>query len=279
MMTDRPFRFGVVAAQAPWGDAWLATARRVEELGYATLLTPDRLGPLLSPMPALAAAAAATHTLRLGTYVLAAGWRNPALLAQECATLDLLSGGRFELGLGSGVGGEDARQAGLPDDPPGARVDRLAETLDALKALLRPRPPILVAAGGRRALALAAREADIVSLGVRPHGGEAALAEATGWLRNAAGERFPSLELSLTLLAVVGDAPPAPQLRGRLRGMFGLDLDDLVRAKSPFVAAGGVDEMCAQLLERRERLGISYVTVPADLMDALAPVVARLSGR
>ena len=278
-MPHRPFRFGVVAAQAPSGDAWLATVRRVEELGYATLLTPDRLGPLLSPIPALAAAAAATRTLRLGTYVLAAGWRNPAVLARECATLDLLSGGRFELGLGSGVGGEDARRAGLPDDPPGARVNRLAATLDALKALLRPRPPILLAAGGKRALALAAREADIVSLGVRPHGGEAALAEATRWLRRAAGERFPSLELNLNLLAVVGDAPVPPQIRGRLRAMFGLDPDDLARAGSPFVLAGTVDEMCAQLLERRESLGISYVTVPSDLMDALAPVVARLAGR
>jgi probable F420-dependent oxidoreductase len=248
-------------------------------LGYATLLTPDRLGPLLSPIPALAAAAAVTRTLRLGTYVLAAGWRNPAVLARECATLDLLSGGRFELGLGSGVGGEDARRAGLPDDPPAARVDRLAETLGALKALLQPRPPILVAAGGRRALALAAREADIISLGLRPGGGAAALAEAIDRLRRAAGERFPSLELNLNLLAVVGDAPVPPQIRGRLRAMFGLDPDDLARSGSPFVLAGGVDEMCAQLLERRERLGISYVTVPVDQMDALAPVVARLAGR
>src|SRR5215213_9895136 len=136
-MTHRRFRFGVVAAQAQSGDEWIEKARRIEELGYATLLMPDRLlGPVFSPIPALAVAAAATRSLRLGTFVLPAGWRNPVLLARECATLDFLSGGRFEPGLGAGLGEEDSRRAGFPDEGSGARVDRLAETLGILRSIL-----------------------------------------------------------------------------------------------------------------------------------------------
>src|SRR4051812_21730351 len=112
-MADRPFRFGVVAAYAQSGEAWIAKARHIEELGYAVLLMPDRLGRLLTPIPALAVAAAATSTLRVGTFVLVNDWRNPVLMAKECATLDFLSGGRFELGLGAGTGEEDFHQAGI----------------------------------------------------------------------------------------------------------------------------------------------------------------------
>src|SRR5438093_713781 len=136
-MTVRPFRFGVVTAQAQSGEAWLAKARRVEQLGFSTLLMPDRLvGPILSTIPALAAAAAATRSLRVGTYVLANGLRNPVLLAREAATLDLVSGGRFELGLGTGVSEDDFRAAGIPYERPGARVELLAEALGIVKALL-----------------------------------------------------------------------------------------------------------------------------------------------
>ncbi len=294
-MTHRRFRFGVVAAQAQSGDQWIEKAHRIEELGYATLLMPDRLlGPVFSPIPALAVAAAATRSLRVGTFVLPAGWRNPVLLARECATLDFLSGGRFEPGLGAGLGDEDSRRAGFPDEGSGARVDQLAETLDILRCILggegdmadfrypspvqHPRPPILVAAGSRRSLALAAREADIVSLGVRPELGEEVLAERIGWLRSEAFSRFTHLELNINLLAVVGEGVPQDRVRQRVRYLFGVDLDDIIRAGSPFVVSGSTEEMCEQLLGLRERLGISYVTVPDDLMEAFAPVVERLGG-
>jgi probable F420-dependent oxidoreductase len=294
-MAGRPFRFGVVAAGAASGDAWLAKARRVEDLGFDTLLMPDRLGPLLSPLPALAAVAAVTQRLRLGTFVLASGWRHPVMVARDCATLQFLSNGRFEPGFGAGVGGEDVGRAGLPVESPGARVDRLAEMLAVVKGLLSgrdaagaravlppvqgPPPPILVAAAGQRSLALAAREADIVALSVRPTEGEDALAATIDRLRREAGERFPQIELSINLVAVIGDEPLPPQVGARLRSLFGLDAAQLAWAGSPFVVAGTTDEMCAQLIARRERLGISYVTVPDDLMEPFAPVVARLAGR
>ena len=295
-MTHRRFRFGVVAAQAPSGDEWIEKARRIEELGYVTLLMPDRLlGPVFSPIPALAVAAAATNSLRVGTFVLPAGWRNPVLLARECATLDFLSGGRFEPGLGAGLGEEDSRRAGFLDEGPGARVDRLAKTLGVLRSILGGEeqdmadlrypppireggPPILVAAGSRRSLALAAREADIVSLGIRPDRGEEVLAERIGWLRSEAEERFPRLELNINLLAAVGEGVPQDRVRQRVRHLFGVDLDDIIRAGSPFVVSGSTEEMCEQLRGLRQRLGISYVTVPDDLIEAFAPVVERLRG-
>lgn len=306
MLTNRPFRFGVVAAQACSGDEWVAKARRAEALGYSTFVVPDTLGPTLAPATALAVLAAATRTIHLGTFVLANDFRNPVHVARECATLDFLSGGRFELGLGAGRpgAGQDNRKLGIPFDSGGVRVDRLAEALGIVKALLggrrvsasgpyyaiadaeawprpiqQPRPPVLVAGGGRRLLSLAAREADIVGLGVRPDADEADLKERIDWLRVAAGDRFPHLELNMNLVAVVGTRRPDPRVSERIRDFFHLDLDQLVQARSPFILRGAPEEMCEQLLGCRERLGISYVTLAEDLMETFAPVVERLAGR
>jgi probable F420-dependent oxidoreductase len=298
MPDQRPFRFGVVAAQARSGDEWAAKARRAEALGYSTFLIPDTLGPTLAPLPALAVAAAATRTLRVGTYVLANDYRNPALLARECATLDFLSGGRFELGLGAGRPGaeSDYRKLGLARDSGGVRIERLAEALRIVKALLsgehvsaggphykladadvfprpvqQPHPPILVAGGGKRLLALAAREADIIALAVGPETTETAAAETVSRIKEAAGERFDRLELNCNLLAV-GELPPQwlPP---------GVDLARLRQSGSLAVVMGGVDEMCDRLMARREALGISYVTHGEAAMEAFAPVVERLTGQ
>jgi probable F420-dependent oxidoreductase len=298
MHAQRSFRFGVVAGQARSGAEWIDIARRAEALGYSTLLIPDTLGPTLAPLPALAFAAAATETLRLGTFVLANDMRNPVLVARECATIDFLSGGRLELGLGAGrpTAGADHRKLGIPFDSGGTRVERLAEALTIIKALLsgqttsaagshytidgadmfphpiqQPHPPIMVAAGGRRLLALAAREADIVALAIQASEPLAAFEERVGWLRQQAGERFEQIELSQNLVAV-GDQMPQWLVRS------GLNLSQLAAAKSPAALIGTTDQMCEQLLERRERLGISYITVSAELMEALAPVVSRLRG-
>src|SRR6267143_6331988 len=137
-MQNKPFRFGVVTAQASSGRDWLAKAQRIESLGYATLVMPDGLRYTLSPLPALASAAAATHRLRVGTYVIDNDYRNPVQLAKEAATLDFLSGGRLELGIGAGrpAAAEDNRMLGIPFDSGAVRVARLAESIALIKALL-----------------------------------------------------------------------------------------------------------------------------------------------
>ncbi len=298
MTALRPFRFGVVVAQAQTGEAWLERARRVESLGYATLAVPDVLRYAFAPFPALAAAAAATRALHVGTYVLANDIRHPVMLAKEAATVAILSGGRFELGIGAGRPGaaDDNRMLGLSFDSGGVRLARLAESLSLIKPLLAgqparsdgpyfpaqnaevsPRPtqppPILIAGSGRQLLSLAAREADIVALGVPPDATEQAVAEKIGWLREAAGDRFAHLELNLNLMAVGNQVPRY------ISAQLGLTADDLARSGAASALTGSVDEMCETLLRRRESLGISYIMVGDELMDALAPVVERLAGR
>jgi len=297
-MNGHPFRFGVVTAVASSGEEWAARARRIESLGFSTLVMPDGLRYTLAPMPALAAAAAATRTLRVGTYVIANDFRNPVLLAKEAATLDVLSGGRFELGMGAGrpAAADDNRMLGIGFDSGGVRVARLEESLALLKRVLAGetataagphyaaagaevsprtarRPPILVAGSGRRLLSLAAREADIVALGLQPTEPAAAAAERIGWLREAAGDRFDELELNLNLMAVGDQVPRHLSMR------LGVTAADLAAAGSVAAVTGTTDEMCATLERRREELGISYLMVGDELMDAFAPVVERLAGR
>jgi probable F420-dependent oxidoreductase len=300
MASRHPFRFGVVAAQAPSAEAWIASARRAEDLGFSTFSIPDTLGPTLAPIPALTAVAMATRTLTVGTYVLANDVRNPVLLAREAATLDFLSGGRLELGLGAGRPGIEAdyRKLGIPLESVGVRVERLIEAVSILKRLFageqvdadgkhyraagadvyprpvqQPHPPILIAGSGQRMLSLAAREADIVALGVAPNQGEAVFQQKIDTLRAAAGARFDQIELNVNL-AAVGNAVHPWTAR-----QFGVTLEQLKEIGSPSTLLGTPDEMCEQLEARRARLGISYVNCGADMMETMAPVVARLAGR
>jgi probable F420-dependent oxidoreductase len=296
----RLFRFGVVVAQARSGDEWAEKARRIESMGYATMLTPDGLKYAIAPLPALTAAAMVTRTLRVGTYVIASDFRNPVLLAKEAATVDVLSGGRFELGLGVGrpAAAEDNRMLGIPFDSGAVRVERLAESLALLKALLsgematatgphyavanaeisprpvqQPHPPILVAGSKRRLLELAAREADIIALGIPPTEPEAGVAERIGWIREAAGSRLEQLELNLNLMAV------GQQVPRWISSQMGLSAESLARSGAISALTGTTDEMVETLQRRRESLGISYIVVGDELMDGLAPVVERLAGR
>jgi probable F420-dependent oxidoreductase len=297
-MTRRPFRFGVVAAAARTGEEWAEKARRIESMGYATVLTPDGLKHTLAPLPALMAAATATRSLRVGTYVIANDFRNPVLLAKEVATVDLLSGGRFELGIGVGrpAAAEDNRMLGIPFDSGALRVARLAESLAVLKALLsgqtatgpgppyaaanaeisprpvqQPRLPILVGASKRRLLELAAREADIIALGVAPTEPESGVAERIGWIRDAAGPRFDQIELNLNLMAV------GQQVPRWIASQMGLTAESLARSGATSALVGTTDEMVETLQRRRESLGISYIAVADELMEGLAPVVERLA--
>jgi probable F420-dependent oxidoreductase len=278
----------------------MTKARRIESLGYATLIIPDNVQYTLAPLPALAVAAAATGTLRVGTYVLVNHFRHPVLLAKDAATLDLLSGGRLELGLGAGrpEASAETRMLGLSFDPGVARVARLAESLGILKPLLagqrvsasgtyysvadaqvsplpmqQPHPPIMVAGSGRQLLSLAAREADIIAIGLPPDASEATAAERISWIREAAGDRFGQIELNINLMAVGGQV--ARWIAARLQ----LTAQDLAERGSVAALDGTLDQMCEQLIERRAKLGLSYVVVSEEFVELFAPVVERLAGR
>jgi probable F420-dependent oxidoreductase len=312
MACDRRFRFGAQLSFAGTRDEWSAKARRVEELGYSTLCVPDHFDDQLAPLPALMAAAAATTTLRVGTLVLDNDYRHPLLTAKEAATVDLLSGGRLELGMGAGWMRSDYEHSGIALDPPAVRIDRLEEGVAVVKGLLaggkfsfcgrhytvtglpgtplpaqRPHPPILIGGGGRRILALAGREADIVSVNfdlssgtIGTHLGATATAGATaekvGWVRDAAGARFDDIELSHTAyLSMVTDDRDA--VAAGLGSGFGLDREQVVAM--PNFLIGTVTQIADELERRRDELGFSYVVVGGECQEAMAPVVARLAGR
>jgi probable F420-dependent oxidoreductase len=312
MACDRRFRFGAQLSFAGTRDEWSAKARRVEELGYSTLCVPDHFDDQLAPLPALMAAAAATTTLRVGTLVLDNDYRHPLLTAKEAATVDLLSGGRLELGMGAGWMRSDYEHSGIALDPPAVRIDRLEEGVAVVKGLLaggkfsfcgrhytvaglpgtplpaqRPHPPILIGGGGRRILALAGREADIVSVNfdlssgtIGTHLGATATAGATaekvGWVRDAAGARFDDIELSHTAyLSMVTDDRDA--VAAGLGSGFGLDGEQVVAM--PNFLIGTVTQIADELERRRDELGFSYVVVGGECQEAMAPVVARLAGR
>ena len=311
-MPARPFRFGVQVSGAPDGSSWRDLARLVEDLGYSTLWMPDHLDDQWAPLVGLTAAADATTTLRVGPLVLDNDYRHPAVVAREAATLDLVSDGRVELGLGAGWLRSDYDAHGLSYDPPATRVERLEEGVQVVKALWaggpatfegkhyrlsgaegfprpvqEPRPPLLIGGGARRVLTLAARQADIVgfnvSLGVgrvAPELAREALVERfrerVGWVREAAGERFDQLELHChTSVCLVGVDRRA--VAEAMAPSFGITPEEALAV--PIAMVGTVDDICESLEQRREELGFSYWAVPGDAVRAFAPVVARLAGR
>jgi probable F420-dependent oxidoreductase len=289
---------------------WLDLARKADDLGYSTLLLPDHFGPQLAPLPALLAAAAATPRLRVGTVVLDNDFRHPALLAKEAATIDLLTDGRLELGIGAGWMAADYWASGLPFDPPGVRVARLTEAIQIITAFFagdgpvtfhgqyyqvdnlqpgprpvqRPRPPIMIAGSRRRMLTLAAREADIVGLedhqfadrvSGSPTVAVADCAEQVAIVREAAGERLAHIELNVfAARTVVTDARQSAVEEMAAQ----LQLEPEQVQESPSFLIGSVEAIVDQLRARRERFGISYVMIFDRVMDAFAPVVARLAG-
>ncbi len=304
-----PFRFGVGPASLGVGpdqttpSGWLSLVRRIESLGYSALNVGDHLDARLAPLPALMAAAGVTSTLRLGCFMLCNDYHHPAVLAQELATVDQLSGGRLEPGLGAGWLAADYRRAGISFDAAGVRVDRLAASIGLVKAELashqaswsalpggridgRREPPFVMGGGGRRVLELAAREADIVAFNatlsssaaaVRPGASISANAvdERVGWVRAAAGSRYSRLE-SQVFVHVVHVGPDRAQAAEAIGDRIGLAAEQVPR--SPHLLVGSVDQIVDDLLERRQRHGFSYVSIPAGAIDAFAPVVSRLVG-
>jgi probable F420-dependent oxidoreductase len=314
---QRKFRFGVAVSFPEDAGQWRDLARKVEDLGYDVLLVADHLSRQWSPLPALVAAADVTSRLRFGTQVIANDFRHPAVLAKEAATLDLLTGGRFELGIGVGhppssqTGIRDYQQLGREMDSPGARVQRLAESLQIIstffdadepfdfagsffnlqgviphpKPLQKPRPPLMIAGAGPRMLKLAASSADIINIAPRPPTRGTTSRGSTGFgldihaelsiIKDAAGSRFDEIELSVFADRAVLTDKPEEEL-DKLAAEFGISREAVL--DMPHTLIGSLESMIESLQAYRERFGISYRIVPNYMLDAFAPVVARLKG-
>jgi probable F420-dependent oxidoreductase len=274
-MTTRPFRFGVTATPEAGPQRWVATARRAEELGYSTLLMPDGM-QLLSPFSSLAMVAGATTTLRVGTFVLAGPLRPPRSAAWEAHSLTVLSGGRFDMGIGTGLPHLRGvvEQLGLHYGTASERLQQVADTITHLRELDGDqRTPILMAASGPKARALAARMADIVTLAF----GALATREEVGGLvaafREAAGERADEIELATNLFVVGDELPPWTEK------FIGADAAALIAADSLTMLRGSTTEMADELQRRRDAFGTSYISVNGAFLEQLAPVVELLDGK
>jgi probable F420-dependent oxidoreductase len=291
-----------MALGAPMSRKHLAeTARKVESLGYSTLLLPDHFTEQLAPIPALMSAAGATTSLRVGSFVFGNDYHHPAMLAKETATMDLLTDGRLEVGIGAGWFQGEYQQAGLPFDPPATRIDRMEESVQILKGLWRegpftfsgrhyqiqaleghpkplqrPHPPIMIGGGGQRLLAIAGREANIVGLAPRVPSPDrinprtltaAATSEKVQWVREAAGPRFAEIEIN-TYPSI---GPPritddrrglAQEIAGRLRKRYAnWDLTEEEFLDSPHIFLGTVDQLVEKILGLRQRFEISYIVM------------------
>ena len=291
--------------------AWREEARKVESLGYSALYLPDHFDDQMGPVAALMSAADATATLRVGSLVFDNDYRHPVVLAKEVATLDLLSDGRFDFGLGAGWMASDYEKAGIPYDRPGIRIERMGEGLEIIKGLLaggpfsfagkhyqikgmegfpspiqKPHPPILLGGGGRRMLSLAARQADIININFDLREGRinrklarTGFAEATddklGWIREAAGERLGQVELSVTIF-IANVTDKREEVAAVMASGLGSETREIL--DTPHFMIGTLDQLAEDLQARRERFGISYVIVPAEVAESLAPVVERLTG-
>jgi probable F420-dependent oxidoreductase len=310
----RSFRFAAGAA-GPDRSALIQQARDAESMGYSTYLVADHLLDQFGPVPALVAVADATTRLRLGTFVLNNDLRHPAVLAQDLASLDVLSDGRLEIGLGAGWNVKEYRQAGVAFDRYPVRFERMRESLHVLKGLFgdgafsfdgkhyqitdmdgrpkpkqRPHPPIMLGGGGQRLLRLAATEAQIVGLAPRIPSPEhpdirsctaEATAEKVAWVREAAGPRFAELELNtytaLGPVQITDDAIAAGSaVADRLRQRYGAELSVEEVLDSPHVFIGTVQQLVDKCLALRERLGITYIFAFGDL-PGFAKVVERVS--
>jgi probable F420-dependent oxidoreductase len=302
----RKFRFGVLVSRAESAEEWRALARKAEDLGYATLLVADHFGRQLAPLPALLAAAQATTSLKVGTFVLDNDFRHPALTAKEAATVQVLTNERFELGIGAGWNPVDYEKTGLTFEPAGTRVGKLEEALQIIRPFLageevnfqgqyytvsglepspRPEqaPKIMIGAAGRRMLTLAARYADILNFPDRPSVGVStagnpglglSMPQQMEIVRREAGDRYAQLELSsLTIPRITTEVERTIEaLASQMR-----TTPEVVDAM-PGTLVGSEGAIEEKLLANRERYDISYPVIPGAAIDTMAPLVARLAG-
>ena len=308
----RPFRFGVQVNSEPDAKSWAGLARSAEANGFDVLTMPDHFTPQLAPMPALMAAADATTTLRVGALVFDNDYKHPLVLAKELATMDVLSGGRVEIGLGAGWMISDYEQAGMPYDSPKVRIDRFVEGLAVIKGCMgpgrfsfegdhyvikdhdgfpkpvqSPLPPVLIGGGGKRVLSIAAREADIVGINGTLTAGvigedavstmtSAAVDEKVAIVAQAGAHRLHEIEMNIrTFFVKVTD-----DRRGFVDGVAGMfKIPPALIDDSPFGLIGSVDAIKEQILAAREKWGFSYFIVGAENIEEMAPVVAALRGK
>ncbi len=322
----RPFRFGFQSYSASSSADLTARARQAEALGFSSFLLADHYlgpGPVLTAnhhpvqdiasVPAMAYAAAVTDKIRIGCRVMCVDYRNPGVLVKEMLSLDLLSNGRLELGLGAGWLSGEYEAMGIDFESAGKRIERLTDVIALVRAfsakgemdldrpsgvhavgweglpkpIQKPHPPIMIGGGAPRILRMAGREADIVSLNfnnragvIGPDGVGSSTADETAkkieWIREGAGDRFSQIEIEIgAYFTVVTD--DAKKVAAGFAAMFGLTPDEVLC--HPHALIGTVDAICDELQRRREQYGISYVTVGASVADAFAPVVERLVGK
>jgi probable F420-dependent oxidoreductase len=322
---SKPFRFGLQAYAPNSGKEWRELARKAESSGFSSFHLADHIigpGPALTAtghpvqtvaaIPAMAVAAEATSTIKVGCRVLCVDYRNPVMLAKEVATLDFFSEGRLELGLGAGWLQGEYEAIGVPFDRAGVRIDRFEEVIALLRAsfaegelnidtphvhavgfeavpkpFTKSGPPIMIGGGAKRILTIAGREADIVSLNFNNSSGKlgadgigSSNAELTDqkiqWIKDGAGARFDQIEIEIAAYFTIV-TPDGAGTRAKMAPMFGMTPE--VFAEHPNALIGSVDEICDRIVERRERFGISYVSFGASVIDAVIPVVERLAGK
>ena len=307
----KPFRFGIQASSQPDKASWVNLAQRTEANGFDVLTMPDHFTDQLAPIPALMTAADNTTTLRIGALVWDNDYKHPVVLAKELATIDVLSGGRLELGLGAGWMISDYEQSGIIYDRPGVRIDRFIEGLDVIrgcmaaesfsysgkhytitnynglpKPIQAPCPPILIGGGGKRVLTYAAQHADIIGVNATLTAGvvgseviatmsAAAVDDKVAIVRNAVGGRINDIEMNIRafMVNVTDDASGAVN-----RLASAMHVDDSMIAETPFALIGPPSKLIEDLLARRERWGFSYVIVGGEDIESFAPVVAALRG-
>ena len=312
MPVQRPFKFAAMVRGGDTGQEFLDRVRQIESLGYNQVAMVDHFNPTYAPVPSLTAAAIVAPSLRVLTTVFDNDFRNPALLAKEMATLDQLSDGRVDVGLGAGWLRRDYEQSGIRYDRPGVRISRMEEALTVMKGawsgesfsfngehytikdldgfpapLQQPHPPIYIGGGGNRMLEIAGREADIIGVHVR-FGSERAvtgedtyrdeMARKIDLIREAAGSRFDQIELALLLFAAkVVDSPAARDAEvSAIAERIGLTPEAV--AASPYYLIGSETDLAERIQGLRETFGVSHFTITADDADGFAPVVAQLAG-
>lgn len=312
-MSKKPFRFGVTSIGAPTAEMWKEKVTRTEDFGYSTLLVPDHFIEQIATIPALMSAASLTSSLRVGSIVCSNDFRHPILLAKEAATIDMLSGGRFELGIGAGWLKSEYDALGIPFDTPGTRVARLEEAVQVIKSYFKgdpvifegqyyqinsekglesipepvqkPHPPILIGGGGKRMLTLAAREADIIGLALRtsalgtgpdPADIATTINQKIEWIKQAADNRYNDIEIHIQTWAIMitDDRESSAKQLGK---QFPLPPEILLNL--PYLLIGSVDEIIGQIEKYRETYGISYYSIFEQYKEAFAPVVAKLASK